>query len=323
MAKIQYLGDKDGNIIFPVTHERAVKDSDGVLLEKKLQDLWNAIVGASGYSVLSYSEYNNLSRAGSIDPYKWYFIKSDNSDDIVGIYVGKVQAATYDANEHNLIFGGTGKSAYELAVDEGFSGTIQEWLDSLVGADGPVGITSINVSSDEEGAEGDPEVTSTFEDGVLSIHFSGIKGRTGIRGPVGVENVVVGVDDLPGQARAVATVNDGILSIYFYGLKGDVGEPGRNNAEVVVVNELPQPPSANTINKVYWVMNNQTGYYDQYVTQRVGDQWSWVQMGSTEIDLSDYVRKDSEVWLTREEFDALEIKDTTVTYNIYEVVSDV
>lgn len=323
MAKIQYLGDKDGNIIFPVTHERAVKDSDGVLLESKLQDLWNAIVGVSGYSVLSYSEYNNLSRAGSIDPYKWYFIKSDNSDDIVGIYVGRVQAATYNASEHSLIFGGSGKSAYELATDEGFVGTLQDWLASLTGPAGSPGVTSVEVSSDEEGADGSPVVTRSFVDGVLSIHFSGIKGRTGVRGPAGVEEARVLVDDLPGQARAVASVSDGVLTISFYGLKGDVGDPGMNNAEVYIVNELPQPPSDRTLNKVYWVYNDNTGYYDQYVTQRLADHWDWVQMGSTEIDLADYVRKDSEVWLTREEFDAIPIKDTTVTYNIYEIVSDV
>lgn len=323
MAKIQYLGDKDGNIIFPVTHERAVKDSDGVLLEKKLQDLWNAIVGASGYSVLSYSEYNNLSRAGSIDPYKWYFIKSDNSDDIVGIYVGKVQAATYDANEHNLIFGGSGKSAYELAVDEGFIGTIQEWLDSLIGPQGEVGIDNVEVSIDNDNPSSNPSVTSSLDDGVLSIHFSNLKGGPGERGPAGVESANVNVDDLPGRAHAVISIINGVLTISFYGLKGDQGNPGTNNAETVVVETLPQPPGESTRNKIYWVYNQQTGYYDQYITQRLGDNWSWVQMGSTEIDLADYVRKDSEVWLTREEFDAIPIKDLNVTYNIYEIVSEV
>jgi hypothetical protein len=32
--------------------------------------------------------------------------------------------------------GGNGLSAYELAVQEGFSGTLQQWLDSLHGRDG-------------------------------------------------------------------------------------------------------------------------------------------------------------------------------------------
>ena len=36
MAKIRYIKDKDGSIVFPVTHERSVKDSNGVLLADKI-----------------------------------------------------------------------------------------------------------------------------------------------------------------------------------------------------------------------------------------------------------------------------------------------
>lgn len=43
--------------------------------------------------------------------------------------------------------GADGKSAYEIAVDEGFQGTEEEWLESL---QGPPGSDSI---SDEEWAE--------------------------------------------------------------------------------------------------------------------------------------------------------------------------
>lgn len=35
--------------------------------------------------------------------------------------------------------GDPGKSAYQIAVEEGFSGTEQQWLDSLVGPVGPKG----------------------------------------------------------------------------------------------------------------------------------------------------------------------------------------
>lgn len=37
--KIQEVRDKTGNTVFPITHERAVRDSSGVTLETKLQDL--------------------------------------------------------------------------------------------------------------------------------------------------------------------------------------------------------------------------------------------------------------------------------------------
>lgn len=47
--------------------------------------------------------------------------------------------------------GGTGQdgeSAYEIAVDNGFVGTEQEWLDSLVGPPGPSGSSTIDIDCD-------------------------------------------------------------------------------------------------------------------------------------------------------------------------------
>lgn len=37
------------------------------------------------------------------------------------------------------VAGQPGKSAYEVALDQGFTGTEAQWLDSLVGAPGPTG----------------------------------------------------------------------------------------------------------------------------------------------------------------------------------------
>lgn len=322
MAKIQYLRNGDGDIVFPVTHERAIKDKDGNLLEDKLNALYNAISDTSGYIVTDVSGYATLRSLGHIDQHKWYFVSDDDNGELRSIYIGYICAASYNARLGVVTFGDTAKSAYDLAQDEGFTGTLQEWLNSLVGPPGPAGVDDINVSVDGD-ASLDPTVTTDFTDGVLSIHFSNLKGRTGTRGPAGVETAQVTVDALSGNPRAVADVNDGVLTISFYGLKGEQGIPGTNNAETIIVDALPQPPTDRTLNKVYWVMNSETGYYDQYVTQRLGDSWTWVRLGSTEIDLADYVRKDSEVWLTREEFDALPVKDLSVTYNIYEMASDV
>lgn len=45
----------------------------------------------------------------------------------------------YIKNKPTTTNGKDGKSAYELAVDNGYSGTIQQWLDSLKGQDGTNG----------------------------------------------------------------------------------------------------------------------------------------------------------------------------------------
>jgi hypothetical protein len=49
---------------------------------------------------------------------------------------------------------GDGKSAYDLALDQGFSGTIDDWLASLVGQDGQDGATGPTGPMGSEGAQG-------------------------------------------------------------------------------------------------------------------------------------------------------------------------
>ncbi|AHZ16187.1 collagen-like protein [Bacillus velezensis] len=60
----------------------------------------------------------------------------------------------------------TGKSAYDIAVDNGFSGTVEEWLASLKGEKGNTGAT---------GAKGDKGDTGA----------TGAKGATGVAGKDG------------------------------------------------------------------------------------------------------------------------------------------
>lgn len=48
--------------------------------------------------------------------------------------------------------GNNGKSAYEIAVDNGFKGTEKEWLASLIGQRGPKGDAG---SKGDQGAKGD------------------------------------------------------------------------------------------------------------------------------------------------------------------------
>lgn len=47
-----------------------------------------------------------------------------------------------------------GKSAYAIAVDNGFTGTEAQWLDSLVGADGADGAAGADGAPGADGADG-------------------------------------------------------------------------------------------------------------------------------------------------------------------------
>ena len=48
----------------------------------------------------------------------------------------------------------SGKSAYEIAVEEGFIGTKEEWLDSLKGSDGAPGIDGVDGRDGIDGQDG-------------------------------------------------------------------------------------------------------------------------------------------------------------------------
>lgn len=53
MATIQYLKDENGNIRLPVTHESAVRDSNGVTLTAKLSQKQDTLVSGSNIKTLN------------------------------------------------------------------------------------------------------------------------------------------------------------------------------------------------------------------------------------------------------------------------------
>lgn len=144
--------------------------------------------------------------------------------------------------------GPDGKSAYDVAVDNGFVGTEDEWLETLVGPEGPrgktgpAGVTSAEVIVDE--STGEPHGEITIINGLLRLVLSGIKGEpgqtgatgevgpigpigpVGPAGPVGVSSAVVSVGSSSGKPSANASLQNGVLRIDFDGLKGQTGEPG-------------------------------------------------------------------------------------------------
>lgn len=77
--------------------------------------------------------------------------------------------------------GADGKSAYAVALDNGFSGSEEEWLESLVGEQGPQGIQGPQGAT---GAKGDTGDTGPKGDqGEQGVQ--GVKGDTGDTGPEG------------------------------------------------------------------------------------------------------------------------------------------
>lgn len=79
---------------------------------------------------------------------------------------------------------------------------------------------------------------------------------------------------------------------------------------------------ATTAEKEYLVSDG-NGNYTRYIAVNNGGTYSWLAYGTTDIDLSDYKRIDSEVWLTEEAFNAIAVKDPNLTYNVYEEVNEI
>jgi len=82
--------------------------------------------------------------------------------------------------------GADGKSAFELAAANGFTGTESEWLTSLVGPQGPKGDTGAQGATGPQGVKGDTGAQGPKGD----TGATGPKGDTGAQGPTGLGNTV-------------------------------------------------------------------------------------------------------------------------------------
>lgn len=113
------------------------------------------------------------------------------------------------------ISGSSGKSAYEIAVEEGFEGTQQEWLESLKGKDGA------------KGADG--------KDGINGVDGKdGAKGKDGVNGKDGANG-----ENAPNITGAKATVDE---SGALVGLELSLSDASTVKAEVETVKSEPVEP---------------------------------------------------------------------------------
>lgn len=124
--------------------------------------------------------------------------------------------------------GTDGKSAYEIALDEGFTGTISQWITSLQGADGPQGIQGIQGI---DGLQGNPGVdgqngigiTSTVDNGNGTFTITYTNNSTFTTGDF------TGPQGINGESAYQIAVNNGFIgnqADWLLSLKGDEGQQG-------------------------------------------------------------------------------------------------
>lgn len=81
--------------------------------------------------------------------------------------------------------GADGKSAYEIAVDNGFVGTEQEWLDSLKGEQGDPGADGADGAPGADGADGKSAYEIAVENGFVGTEEEWLESLIGPEGPQG------------------------------------------------------------------------------------------------------------------------------------------
>ena len=121
--------------------------------------------------------------------------------------------------EADTVQGADGKSAYDLAVENGYTGTVNEWLASLIGQDGEKGEPGIQGEKGDQGEQGPQgEKGDQGEQGP-----QGEKGDTGEQGPQG-EKGDQGEQGLQGEKGDQGEQGP-------QGEKGDPGEQGQNGKD--------------------------------------------------------------------------------------------
>lgn len=153
--------------------------------------------------------------------------------------------------------GQDGASAYQLAVDSGFQGSLEEWLISLKGEkgeqgerglQGPQGVQGIQGLQGEVGPKGD-----TGEQG-----SQGLQGEQGLQGPQGIQGVqgIQGPKGDTGNGFSLAEVYDSVAA-----MEADASNPNIPDNSFVLIN------SEDADNGKLYVKNN--GVYE-FQTQLSG-----------------------------------------------------
>lgn len=96
MAKIQYIEDKDGVIIYPVTHEKAIKDSNGVNIQTKIGNLDDLTTSAKSSLV---SAINEAATTGTIT------VDTELSESSVNPVQNKVITTAINEKQDELVSG--------------------------------------------------------------------------------------------------------------------------------------------------------------------------------------------------------------------------
>src|SRR5699024_2862859 len=154
-------------------------------------------------------------------------------------------------------------TAYELAVVQGFDGTLDEWLDSLIGPGNVLSVDQVDT-----GAPGsDAVVTITGNSPKQALSFTIPRGDRGATGPANVLTVGEVVTGMPGTDAAVAISGKSpAQKVAFTIPRGDKGDKGD-------ASKVPGPTGKSAYE--YAVEAGFTGTEDEFAEAQLPDTIGW------------------------------------------------
>lgn len=128
-----------------------------------------------------------------------------------------------------------GKSAYTLAVENGFVGTISEWLVSLIGAPGTDGTDGIDGTDGNDGSDGLSAYQIAVNNGFLGSEEAWLASLAGLPGNDGED----GLDGNAGTSAYDVAVSEGFVgdvSAWLASLVGADGDDGLSAYQIALNN---------------------------------------------------------------------------------------
>ena len=183
--------------------------------------------------------------------------------------------------------GADGKSAFEIAVENGFIGTEAEWLESLKGKDGKDGVDGKNGQDGKDGIDG----KSAYEIAIANCYFctesewlESLKGKNGIDGQPGKD----GIDGTNGQD----------------GKDGIDGTPGTDGKSAYIIA----------------VEHGFTGTETEWLESLKGKDGTDGQPGKDGVDGKDGVTPDMSDYPNKADFEALQQKLQSLQYSTMDYI---
>jgi len=155
-----------------------LKVTDGTGDAEEAVLTWSAVDGAAKYTVYAYEDGTYTKIADIHENTYNYEIPADSRQYEYSFSVTYVKDGTESIYSNPVTYyrQSYGLSAYELALQNGFEGTVEEWLESLIGQDGKDGVGVANFTYNSAG-----ELLAHLTDGTI-INLGVINGEDGENG---------------------------------------------------------------------------------------------------------------------------------------------